>query len=507
MNLPDQITGVTDRPMQWWSEAPQPQKFGAMGGGAVLVIALVVALFSMGGDGDDWDPAILYAGLEYQEAAEITTRLASLGIPHKLTDDASTIVVPDDQVSNMRLTLAGEGFPKSGRLGYRIFDESQLAMTDFLQSVSLVRALQEELENTLMDIDGVTQARVHLVIPEESLFTEEQNPVTASVVLGLTGGQSLRERQVESVMHLVAASVEGLDPESVVIVDQEGRMLSEEHDPLAKAAGRQFEMQQQIEHVLERKVQSLMDEVIGKGRSKVRINVALDFSQQNSQERAFVPAGGTQVVISEETNESQSAEQGTEESAVRNYEVNRTVRNIIGSVGAVSRLSMALTVDQTKVVIDPDTRQISEIDRPQHEIDNLASLAQQAVGYDETRGDDVTVFAMPFDKTQEIQAREEARAEETRQLWTGIAINVAKVLGILAALITLRFIIQAIGRGVGVEEEIEVLGEISGDVDEEDFERPETPHDIILSRVQQMVRERPEDAAKLIRTMLVEESS
>ena len=109
------------------------------------------------------------------------------------------------------------------------------------------------------------------------------------------------------------------------------------------------------------------------------------------------------------------------------------------------------------------------------------------------------------DKSQEIQARNKVVAEERKEFWTGIAINIAKVLGILAALITLRFIIQAIGRGVGVEEDIEVLGEVAGDVEEEDFERPETPHDIILGRVQQMVRERPEDASKLIKTMLVEE--
>jgi len=249
-----------------------------------------------------------------------------------------------------------------------------------------------------------------------------------------------------------------------------------------------------------------MDEVIGSGRSKVRINVVLDFSQRHTDEVLFDPPSGSQIVISEETNERQSAEQGSEENAVRNYEVNRTVRNIIGSIGEISRLNMALTVDQTKVIIGEDGRAIEQT-RSADEIDNLAALAQQAIGYDELRGDAVTVFAMPFDKSQEIQARDEAIADDRKQFWTGIAINVAKVLGILAALITLRFIIQAIGRGVGVEEDIEVLGEVAGDVEEEDFERPETPHDIILSRVQQMVRERPEDAAKLIRTMLVEEGS
>ena len=166
---------------------------------------------------------------------------------------------------------------------------------------------------------------------------------------------------------------------------------------------------------------------------------------------------------------------------------------------------MALTVDKTKVVQDAATQEYIEEERTDAEIQQLAGLAREAIGLDETRGDKIDVFAMHFDKTQEIQAREEIEDAARQEFWTDIAINVAKILGIIAALITLRFIIQAIGRGVGVEEELEVLGEVAADIEEEEFERPETPHEMILSRVQQMVRERPEDAAKLIRTMLMEE--
>ena len=505
MNVPEQLTGLADRPQAWWSEAPQPQKIGAVGGAAVLVAGLVFAFMSGGGE-EDWDPAILYANLDYAEAAEVTTRLTGMGYDYRLTEDASTITVPQDDVRQLRLALAGEGFPKSGHIGYEIFDDAQLAMTDFLQQINKVRALQGELEQTLGELEGVKSSRVHLVTPEPSLFMEEQNPVTAAVTLTLVSGSSLKPRQIEAVGYLVASSVEGLDISNVVIVDSEGNMLSEERDPLAKAASRQFEQQQQVERVLERKVQTLMDEVIGANRSKVRINVLLDFSQKTTQSSAVVPGEGGQVVLSEETSESQSAEQGTEENAVRNYEVNRVVENIVGSVGIVSKLTMALTVDETKVIpVAGQVGRFTEVKREQEEIDKLSDLAREAVGFDEARGDQVTVFALRFDKSQEVQAKEEAVSEERKEFWTGIAINVAKVLGILAALITLRFIIQAIGRGVGVEEEIEVLGEVS-DLEEEEFERPETPHDIILSRVQQMVRERPEDAAKLIRTMLVEET-
>lgn len=506
MNLPDQLTDITDRPRGWWENAPQTQRLGAIGGAAALVIALVFALSSMGGGEEEWDTAILYTNLDFQEAGEIANRLADLGMRYRLSSDGSAILVPRDEERDLRLQLAGEGFPKSGRMGYEIFEEAQLAMTDFLQRVNLKRALQEELEETILAIDNVKNARVHLVTPEPSLFTEEQNSVTASVVLTMASGTKLKPKHINSIVHLVSASVEGLEVEEVVVVDSEGNMLSEEHDPLVAAANKQFQMQQQVERVLEKKVQSLMDEVIGRDRSRVRVNVVLDFSQRESTETIADP-GQTRVVVSEETNEKSSAEQGSEENAVRNYEVNRTFRRILGAVGTVSRISMALTVDQTKVVYNSDTETYDVEDRTQAEIDQLRDLATAAVGIDGQRGDEVSVYSMPFDKSQEIQARKEVEDAEAQEFWTGIAINVAKILGIIAALITLRFIIQAIGRGVGVEEEVEVLGEILDDVDEEEFERPETPHEITLRRVQDIVRERPEDAAKLIRTMLMEENT
>jgi flagellar M-ring protein FliF len=507
MNLPTQISDITDRSRSWFEEAPPTQRNGVMGIGALLMALVIFAVSSGFGDGGgEWEGRILYANMEFEEVAEVSNRLRIMEVPHRLTSDATAILVPADQYMDLRIQMAGEGFPKSGRIGYEIFDEAQLAMTDFLQSVNYLRALQAELEETLVRIDGVRDARVHLVIPEPSLFTEEQNPVTASVQLTLESNVKLKRDRIDAISYLIGASVEGLDIENVVILDASGNLLTEENDPLVKMANKQFEMQQQIEKVLENKVQSLMDQVIGTDRSRVRVNVQLDFDRMNTQREVFEP-GVTQVIISEETNETSSAEQGTEENAIRNYEVNRTVQNIVGSVGAVEKVSMALTIDKTKVVFDAAQAKYIEEERTEEEITKLAGLAKEAVGLDEERGDEITVFAMNFDKTQEIQAKEELEATARQEFWTDIAINVAKILGIIAALITLRFIIQAIGRGVGVEEELEVLGEISADIEEDDFERPETPHEMILGRVQQMVRERPEDAAKLIRTMLMEETA
>jgi flagellar M-ring protein FliF len=504
MNLTENfsLSTLPEKARAWWEEAPQGQRIGVGAGAAVLIIGILFALSTLTKNEDEWEPAILYAELDYAEAAQITNRLTALGIKYRLTEDASTIVVPKDNVRNLRLQLAGEGFPKSGRMGYEIFDEAKLSMTEFLQKVNLRRALQGELEKTLLEIEGIRNARVMLVIPEPSLFSDTEKEVTASVTLSLAPGFKLKPKQIEAVANLVSASVEGLEVDKVIIVDSQGNMLSEDRDPLAKTANRQFQLQQQVEQALEKKVQSLLDEVIGKDRSKVRLNVTLDFDQSQTHLEQYDPT--TTTMRSEQTSEKQSAEQGSEETAIRNYEVNKTIREVTGSVGTVERLTMALTIDKTKVVYDKEASDYVEEQRTDKEINDLKELAQGAVGFTSERGDEIKVFAMPFDKTQELRARQEEEAEETKKFWTDVAITVAKVLGILAALITLRFIIQAIGRGVGVEEQIEVVGEVAGEVDEQSFERPETPHDILVSRVQQMVREQPENSAKLIKTMLVE---
>ena len=263
MDLPTQVSGITERSQAWWAEAPSVQKYGALGGGIVGVALIIFMFFTMSGGKDQWEGRILYSNLEFGESADISNRLRTLEVPHRLTADATAILVPEDRYMELRVQLAGEGYPKSGRIGYEIFDEAQLAMTDFLQKVNFQRALQAEIEQTLINIEGVRNARVHLVIPEPSLFTEEQNPVTASVTLNLDGNKKLPIERINAISYLVSASVEGLDQGNVIIIDGSGNMLSEERDPLVKMANKQFEMKQQVEQALERKVQTLTDEEVG----------------------------------------------------------------------------------------------------------------------------------------------------------------------------------------------------------------------------------------------------
>ncbi len=195
----------------------------------------------------------------------------------------------------------------------------------------------------------------------------------------------------------------------------------------------QFEQQLKVEDALQKKAQTMLDGIIGKNRSFVRVNVSMDFSRR-TMEASSVEPGTTQTVLSEETSEKNSAETGTEESVARSYGVNRLIEDTTGSIGTITRLTMALSVDMTKVIHDIETNEFREVDRQQEEIDQLEQLVKQSVGFDETRGDESTIFALRFDKSQEIQAKETAVTKERRGFW----VNVAKIAAILIALLVLR---------------------------------------------------------------------
>ncbi len=175
MNIPAQVSEITERLQSWWSESDVLKRVGVFGGVTVIIIVALIMISALPQDTDEWEGRILYANLELSEAADISNYLRGLDVQHRLSQDATAIIVPEKRYMELRVQLAGEGFPKSGRIGYEIFDEAQLAMTDFLQKVNYQRALQAEIEQTLINIDGVRNSRVHLVIPEPSLFTEEQN--------------------------------------------------------------------------------------------------------------------------------------------------------------------------------------------------------------------------------------------------------------------------------------------------------------------------------------------
>jgi flagellar M-ring protein FliF len=342
-------------------------------------------------------------------------------------------------------------------------------------------------------------------MPEPSLFTDEEKPATASIVLKLRPRMMLDRAQVEGIQRLVAGSVEGLEMAGIAVLDNESNLLSEEVDPLARFSTKQIEIQRDVEEYLEKRTQGILDKVLGPDQAFVRLSVELNFDEIQEEIEAFDPA--TAVLISEERTETSSAEAGTRETSVSNWEVNRSVKRVNGAPGPIKRISASLMINDKVPLEITDTGPTYRTRSPE-ELAQITDIARGALGIDEVgRGDQLTVSQFVF-AVQDLRFAEEQKrkSQEREALVTNILINVAKGVAIVIALLVLRAIIGAIGRGVAREEEIAM--EAQRELAEEDVaeELPETPHEILLGRIAMLITERPEDAAKLIRTMLIEDA-
>jgi flagellar M-ring protein FliF len=278
------------------------QRFGlgrlaALAGGAAGLVAILVAvMLRMGAE----PKALLYADLDLKEAAEITTALDQAGIKYEVKGDGSTLMVERDQVASTRLLLSGQGLPSTGSVGYEIFDEtSALGQTDFQQTLNRQRALEGELARTLRSLDGVSAVRVHLTMPKRDLFEEAAEKPTAAVVVGLKRGE-LPADKVLAIRNLVAGAVPGLSPGRVTVVDDTGKTLangSDEGDGLTGPAAESLRAEEETK--LRRKVQDIVEGVVGPGRARVNVTAELDLNRVTTEQKTYDPDG--QVVRSTQT--------------------------------------------------------------------------------------------------------------------------------------------------------------------------------------------------------------
>jgi flagellar M-ring protein FliF len=273
-------------------------------------------------------------------------------------------------------------------------------MTDFLQKVNYRRALEGELAKTISQMQEVDGVRVHIVIPERPLFKEDEQPATASVVLKANPARSLTNRQVEGIAYLVASSVEGLEPNRVTILDSRGTMMSRGFPDDGGDPGDQLELVRSVETYLESKAQTLLDEVLGPGRSVVRVSAVLNFRRIESSTESYDPESA--VVRSEERIETTEGDSGDRsESSVTNFEMGRTVESIANELGNIERLSVAVMVDGK---YEEATDQYGEVarnfvQRPASELQTLAGIVRNAVGVDDSRGDYFQIATIAFDRT------------------------------------------------------------------------------------------------------------
>jgi flagellar M-ring protein FliF len=378
--------------------------------------------------------AVLFSNLEPEDAGAVTSKLREMKVDYQLSDGGHAIEVPADKVYDLRLTMATAGLPRGGNVGFELFDKTSFGATDFTQHLNYQRALQGELTRTINQLDGVLDSRVHLAMPEKQLFSETQDPVTASVVLHLRPGYQPEDRQVAGIIHLVSAAVQGLKAQNVSIHNAQGDLLSSGGSGSVYTES-QLQLQEQYERRLETQLQRLVEQVLGPGRAAIRVSADLNWDQTETTSETFQPSGakGGNLPQEEETTtetygrgaprpprgipgaasnlsippavppaaDPAAAGQYTNQHASNKYVVNKVVERRVAAPGKIRRLSIAVLLDQS---ISPAQQRA------------LKGVLAAAAGLDLElpakggRGDKIELLPLAFDKTA---AAAETRAADT----------------------------------------------------------------------------------------------
>jgi flagellar M-ring protein FliF len=374
------------------------------------------------------DYRVLFSNLASDDAGNIVARLQEKKIPYKISPSGDSILVPQEKVSELRLALAASGLPQGGGVGFEIFDTKSMGVTEFVQQLNYQRALQGELSRTINSLDEIQHSRVHIVIPKKSLFTEEQKKPTASVILKMKPGRTLKYPQIEGIARLVSSSVEGLNPSDVMVVDNTGKVLSKIQDEskLARMSNSQIEYQRNIEKDLTSRLQTLLEKVVGEGKAVVRVSADLDFrimekteerydpeapvvrsTQRQSEKTAAAAPASPVPALKEPVSSGAGVNEKTDE--VINYEINKVVNKMVMPVGEIRKLSIAVLVDGTYAKNDKGVEEYQP--RSKKELADLEDLVKKSAGFDPKREDQVVVNNIPFKKV-------EAEADSGKESWT-----------------------------------------------------------------------------------------
>ncbi len=464
---------------------------------------------------------VLYSDLSLDDSAEIVKVLDEENIPYRVELEGRRILVTAGKVYDARLKLAAEQLPAKKGTGWEIFDKPSLGVTDFVQKLNFRRGLEGELARTILQLEPVEAVRVHLAIPEESLFRETQKEAMASVTLRLKRNKELAPAQVEGITYMVASSVEGLKTSNVTVIDNNGYVLSEqkESNRLMRLTANQLQLQNQLEEKLRKKGQDLLDKQFGPGRSAVQVSTALDF-QTEEKTRELYDADNP-AVRSEEITSSTSVGSDTSsnssETNVTNYELNMTREHIVRPVGEIKRMTVAVMVDGKYVeATNPESGETSRQFEPlsADKLDEIGSTIKMALGFDEQRGDEITVVSVPFQEVEMIG--EEMVAPDRWELFYRYGQKIITLIAILFLLLLVRNFLRkaeetaGVGFG-GVRAQLEpgMEGELREALPSHiDIEReltPEAKEDLMLQeQVAKYSAENPEMAANLIRSWLID---
>lgn len=417
--------------------------------------------------------SLLYGNLGEGGAQEVRDALQKAGVDYRVDETTGGLLVPSRKLHDVRMTLAAQGLPRGDGLGFELLQkDSALGTSRLVEQARHHRALEGELARTIATLSAVESARVHLALPKQSAFVRKRVPPSASVVLKLHSGRSLDRSQVEAVVHLVASSVSELEADNVTVVDQRGKLLNaEQRDGELKLTATQFEYTRQLEDHYRQRVETLLEPIVGAGAVRAQVSADVDFTRTEQTEERFNP--DRPVLRSEQLSEDQNrltAVQGVpgalsnqppanasvpekaaapgapgdpaaaaptslSRQSTRNFEIDKTISHTRAAPARLNRLSVAVVVDN---VLEPATEAAEPVrrERTAEEMERLATLVREAVGFSEQRGDSVRVVNAAFLPAEDVAAAEPGFWQQAwfwdvlRQVG-GLALVALLVLGVL----------------------------------------------------------------------------
>jgi flagellar M-ring protein FliF len=400
---------------------------------SIAVVALLVGsgLYALIRHQKEGDFKPLFTGLAAEDAAAIMQKLKETGVEFRLPEGGGSVLVPSARLAEVRLTLASLGLPKSGRIGFELFDKTNLGATEFTEHVNYRRALEGELERSVMSLAEVEQARVHLTFPKDSVFLDEQKPAKASVMVKIRPGARLSAQNVLAIDHLVSSAVEGLSPDAVSVLDMSGNLLGRPRAPGALDGSEPSEAVLDYRHKLEAdlltKINSTLGPLLGDNKFRAGVSVECDFSGGELSEEIFDP--GRSVMVSSQRTEDSSGSAapsgvpGTASTLPRpasrpgstaksvsrttenvTYQTSRTVKKTRMPTGVLKKMSLAVLVDQeVKWEKQEDGFKRVLVPPPPEKLKVIRDLVAGITGLTETRGDQLVIETLPFETTMLLE--------------------------------------------------------------------------------------------------------
>lgn len=515
-----------EQSLRLWQTIDKRQRY-IIGGVALLLFLFILGWSYWWGGRPEFVP--LFTNMEAKDAGDVAAKLKELKVPYDIGNSGTAIMVSSKDVYRVRLELASIGLPR-GNKGFEIFDQNKFGVTEFQNRVYLLQALQGELSRTIEQLAEVEKARVHIVMPEDSLYKKNEKPATASIMLKLRPNVQLTRDQVKGIVNLVAHSIQGLKPENITVLDNFARVLNEEEAESqqfgAKANLTFIELTKKVQDGLQKSAQSMLEQVLGPGKAAVRVNVELNFDQRVVDKQTFQPVVDDKGIVRsmQETSEAYKGSVATnaggppgtisnipgyvtgnannnqsnydKKEITRNYEINETKEKVIAAPGSIKRLTVSVLVD-------------ASISRPQQ--DSITKVISSAVGLNPARGDAIAVEVIPFNtEASERQKKEELsfeqQAKQDLYLKFGLGALVLILLFLVIRMFSKRQPEEAqIVTTLTTLEETEPVAEETNKAEVKQITPEDKEKNMQRETIDRLAKTKPDEVAQLVRAWLGDE--